>query len=78
VSSITVQFATPDAPAVDAGLASVRGAPGVQGASISSVAIGGTSVMRVSFAGDLDGLRAALQARGWQVQQGAGALSIRR
>ncbi|HUQ14089.1 MAG TPA: heavy-metal-associated domain-containing protein [Novosphingobium sp.] len=78
ISTITVQFATPDAGAVDAGLGSVRGTPGVQGASITSVAIGGTSVMRVSFAGDLDALRAALQSRGWQVQQGASALSIRR
>lgn len=78
ISSITVQFATPDGAAVDAGLASVRGTPGVQGAGISSVAIGGTSVMRVTFAGDIDALRAALQARGWQVQQGPGALSIRR
>lgn len=78
ISSITVQFATPDAAAVDSGLASVRGAAGVQGVSITSVAVGGTSVMRVSFAGDADGLRAALQARGWQVSQGGGALSIRR
>ena len=78
ISSITVQFATPDAAAVDAGLSSVRGAGGVQSASVTSVAIGGTSVMRVSFAGDADGLRAALQARGWQVSQGGGALSIRR
>ncbi len=78
ISSITVQFATPDGAAVDTGLASVRGTPGVQGAGVSSVAIGGTSVMRVTFAGDIDALRAALQARGWQVQQGPGALSIRR
>lgn len=78
ISSITVQFATPDAASVDAGLASVRGTGGVQAANITSLAIGGTSVMRVSFAGDVDGLRAALQARGWQVAQGGGALSIRR
>ena len=78
ISSITVQFATPDGAAVDAGLSSVRGAAGVQGANITSVAVGGTSVMRVSFSGDADGLRAALQARGWQVSQGGGALSIRR
>ena len=78
ISSITVQFATPDAAAVGAGLSSVRGAVGVQSANITSVAVGGTSVMRVSFAGDADALRAALQARGWQVSQGGGALSIRR
>lgn len=78
VSSITVQLDTPDAAAVDAGVAALRGTPGIETASISSVAIGGTSVLRVSFAGDIDALRAALQARGWQVQQGAGALRIRR
>ena len=74
VSSFTVQFASPDAAAVDAALASVRGTGGVQGASTSSIAIGGTSVMRVSFAGDIDALRAALQARGWQVSAGANAM----
>ena len=78
VSTITVQFATPDAVSVDTGLGSIRGTPGVQGASLASVAIGGTSVLRVSFAGDADGLRAALQARGWQVSQAGGSLSIRR
>ena len=78
ISSITVQFATPDAAAVGAGLSSVRGAAGVQSVNVTSVTVGGTSVMRVSFAGDADGLRAALQARGWQVAQGGGALSIRR
>ena len=78
ISTITVQFPTPDAASVDIGLGSVRSTPGVQGASISSVAIGGTSVLRVSFIGDADGLRAALQARGWQVSQAGGGLSIRR
>ena len=78
ITSISVQFPTPDAVSVDTGLASIRGAPGVQGASIVSVAIGGTSVMRVSFIGDIDGLRGVLQARGWQVSQVAGVLVIRR
>ena len=78
VSTYTVQFASPDARAVDAALGAVRGAPGVQGASTSSVAIGGTSVMRVTIAGDLEALAAALRARGWQVTVGSNALSIRR
>jgi hypothetical protein len=77
ITTITVQFATPDAAAVDAGVASVRGTPGVQGAGVTSIAIGGTSVMRVTFIGDADLLRAALQARGWQVSQAGGGLSIR-
>ncbi len=74
----TVQFATADAAALDSALGSVRGVSGVKGASISSTAIGGTSVMRVTFSGDLDALAAALRGRGWQVSVGAGALSIRR
>jgi hypothetical protein len=78
ISSFTVQFASPDASAVDAALGSVRGAAGVQGAATSSIAIGGTSVMRVTSAGSLEDLAAALRARGWQVSVSANALSIRR
>lgn len=78
VSTFTVQFASPDASAVDAALAAVRGAPGVQGASTTSLAMGGTSVMRVSYAGELSALADALRARGWRVSVGSNALSIRR
>ena len=78
VESFTVQFASPDAQAVDAALGSVRGASGVRGAATTSIAIGGTSVMRVSYAGSLDELAAALRARGWSVSAGSNALSIRR
>jgi hypothetical protein len=78
VSTITVQVATPDAASVDSALGSVRGAPGVRGVSTSSIAIGGTSVMRVTSAGDLSALAAALRARGWQVTQGSNALGISR
>lgn len=77
-SSFTVQFASPDAAAVDAALSAVRSAAGVQGASTTSLAMGGTSVMRVSYAGELSALAAALRARGWQVTVGSNALSIRR
>ncbi len=76
--SIVVQFASPDAAAVDSALAAVRGVPGVQGAATSSLAIGGTSVMRVTMAGDIEALAAALRSRGWQVTVGNNALSIRR
>ena len=78
VNSFTVQVATPDAAAVDAALASLRGTPGVRGVATSSIALGGTSVARVSFAGDLAGLAEALRARGWQVNQGNNALGISR
>lgn len=78
VNSYVVQFASPDARAVDAALAAVRGVSGVQGAATSSIAIGGTSVMRVTISGDINDLAAALRARGWQVSAGSNALSIRR
>ena len=78
VSSFVVQFASPDAAAVDAALAAVRAAPGVQGAATTSLAMGGTSVMRVSYAGEIGALADTLRARGWRVTVGANALSIRR
>lgn len=78
ISTVNVQFSSPDAAAIDAALAAVRGAPGVQGAATTSLAIGGTSVMRVTVAGGIDALAAALRAQGWQVSSGGGALRISR
>ncbi|MBV1688269.1 heavy-metal-associated domain-containing protein [Novosphingobium sp. G106] len=78
VSTFTVQFASPDAAAVDAAVSSVRGTAGVQAAATSSIAIGGTSVMRVTASGSLEELAAALRSRGWQVSVGSNVLSIRR
>ncbi len=78
LATFTVQFASPDAAAVDAALAAVRGAPGVQGAATTSLAMGGTSVMRVTSASDMAALADALRARGWRVTVGANVLSIRR
>jgi hypothetical protein len=74
----TVQFATPDADAVDGGTAIVRSIAGVRAAGTTSLAIGGTSVMRVTYAGTLESLAEALRARGFKVTVGSGALSIRR
>lgn len=73
-----VQFVTPDAAAVDAMLNAVRATPGVRAAATSSIAIGGTSVMRVTYAGDIGALAVALRGRGFTVQQGSNALSISR
>jgi hypothetical protein len=78
VSTFAIQFATPDAAAVDSALSAVRSVPGVRGAATTSIAIGGTSVMRVTAAGDLNALASALRARGWQVVVGNGALRISR
>lgn len=78
VSTFTIQFATSDGPAVDAGMSAVRSVPGVKSAVSSSIAIGGTSVMRVTYTGEIEALAAALRAQGWRVTVGAGALSIRK
>ena len=76
--TFTVQFASPDAAAVDAALGAVRASPGVKGAATTSLAMGGTSVMRVTFEGELNALADALRARGYRVTVGNNALSIRR
>lgn len=76
--TVTVQFDTPDVGAVSRGEALLRSVPGVSSASTSSLALGGVSVMRVSYSGDLAALSSALRAKGWQVQQGAGVLRISR
>lgn len=78
VRTFTVQFASPDAAAVDSAMGAVRGSPGVKGASTTSLAVGGTSVMRVTYEGDIGTLADALRARGFKVTVGNNALSIRR
>ncbi|KPF63393.1 hypothetical protein [Porphyrobacter sp. AAP60] len=78
VRVVTVQFATPDAGAFDGALGAVRGASGVRAVGVTSTAIGGTSVMAVTYAGSLEELAAALEARGFAVRRGANALAISR
>ena len=78
VQSFTVQYSSPDVDSVSATERAVAGAAGVQSASTTSLALGGTSVMRVSFRGDLAALKAALAARGFKVQEGGGQLRISR
>ena len=77
-TSVSLQFDTPDVGAVGRGETSVRSIPGVTSASTSSLALGGVSVMSVTYRGDISTLAQALRAQGWQVQQGAGALRISR
>jgi hypothetical protein len=76
--TVTVQFETPDVSSISRTEAALRGIPGVSVASTTSLALGGISVMRVVYAGDLQALRTALVARGWRVDEGGGALRIRR
>lgn len=78
LSSYNVQFDTPDVASISAGEAALRGVPGVRSAQTASLALGGVSIMRVTYEGDIAALASALSARGWQVQQGTGTLRIRR
>ena len=78
VALYTVQVATPDASAFDTDVSSVRGTPGVRNTGIRSTAIGGTSVMTVSYSGTIAQLADALRARGFTVSQGSNALAISR
>lgn len=77
-SAFTIQFDTPSVAAVNSGEAALRAVPGVGSATTTSLALGGVSLMRVTFGGSQASLRSALEARGWQVQEGAGVLRIRR
>lgn len=75
---ITVQFDTPGASAVANTEGLIRGIPGVRAASTTSLALGGLSLMRVTYDGDPGALRAALEARGYQVTGSGQTLRIRR
>ena len=77
-ATVTVQFDTPDVSSVTNTETSVRAISGVKSIDTSSLALGGISVMKVVFDGDIAGLRAALIARGFRVDEGAGTLRIRR
>ncbi len=76
--SFTIQFETPDVASVSGTESALRGIPGVKSASTTSLALGGTSVMRVSFAGDIGMLKLALAARGYSAQEAGGGLRISR
>ncbi|MGE4430128.1 MAG: heavy-metal-associated domain-containing protein [Sphingobium sp.] len=77
-ASFSIQFDTPDVGSVSQGEAQLRSIPGVRSASTSSLALGGVSVMQVSFDGSADALKAALQAKGYQVNGTGSTLRISR
>jgi hypothetical protein len=77
-AAVSIQFASPDARAVDAALAGVRGVAGVENAGTTSIAIGGTSIMKANYSGTPEALATALRARGWQVSVSGSTLRIKR
>ncbi|WP_031393386.1 heavy-metal-associated domain-containing protein [Sphingomonas sp. STIS6.2] len=76
--SITVQFDTPAAAAVTSTEVALRAIPGVRSAATTSLALGGVSLMRVAYDGDPAALKAALEARGYQVFGSGQTIRIRR
>ncbi len=77
-SAVTVQVDTPTASSVTATENALKVVPGVRSAVTTSLAIGGVSVIRVAFDGDVAVLRSALEARGWSVGASGSTLRIRR
>jgi len=78
VASYSIQFDTPDVASVSQGEALVRMIPGVRSAATSSLALGGVSVMQVSYNGTIDALKAGLEARGLAVSASGSTLRISR
>ena len=78
VSDFTVQVETPDAASVSSVEASLRSMPGMADLQVSSLALGGVSVYRMRYSGDIDLLQTALAARGWRAEGQGGTLRLRR
>ncbi len=74
----TLQVDTPDAAAVGQVEAALRAVPGVRSAGVTSLALGGVSLLRLTFDGDLAALRVAVTARGWRIEEAGTTLRLRR
>ena len=75
---IVVQADTPSASSVANIEGLLRGIAGVRAATTTSLALGGVSLVRVTYDGDPAALRAALEVRGYQVTGSGQTLRIRR
>ncbi len=71
-----IQYDTPNVGSVGQGESVLRSIPGVRSASTTSLALGGTSVMQVTFGQSIEELRIALAARGYTVQGSGTTLRI--
>jgi hypothetical protein len=77
-SNLTIQLETADVVALDQAQAALRAVPGVQSATVQSLALGGTSLLSISYSGGLPALKLALQARGWRLDGEGTALQMHR
>jgi hypothetical protein len=71
-----IQYDTPNVSSVGQGESMLRSIPGVRTATTTSLALGGTSVMQVTFGASLEELRIALAARGYTVQGSGTTLRV--
>ena len=78
VTDIQLLLTAPDAATLSASTAQLRGVAGVDGVSETSLAVGGTSQLVISYRGDSGALRAALMALGWAVDDTGGVLRVTR
>jgi hypothetical protein len=77
-TTFSIQVDTPTADAVGRAELSVSRVRGVTSALTTSLALGGTSTMRVTYMGDSSALQAALEAQGWTVRGSGASLRISR
>lgn len=78
IAVISIQFETPDVASVNQSESLLRSVPGVKSAATSSLALGGVSVMQVSYDGTADALKSALESRGLAVSVSGNTLRISR
>lgn len=74
----TIRVDTPTAASVSQAETYIRRLPGVSSAFTSSIALGGTSLMSVTFVGDMAALQSVLRDQGWTVQPSGGTIRISR
>jgi hypothetical protein len=77
-STFVVQIETPDDPSLVQIQSGLRAVPGVRLVNADSVALGGVSVLRISFAGDAEAFRTALASAGYTAEEAGGVLRLRR
>jgi hypothetical protein len=77
-TTFQLQVDTPDSGSVSRAELSVSKIGGVTSAITTSLALGGTSIMRVTYNGDPAAFQAALQSQGWQVSGSGSSLRISR
>lgn len=76
-SGIELDIDTPDNAAFQSVDQLLRGTQGVRGTSLTSLALGGMSRLRLSFEGPLDVLRYRLDQRGWRLEEAGGVYRLR-